>query len=176
MSIIRGEEVEFLSHGVTMGPEMIDPWERHKVMCVKCESPKFPSAFTPSQLKLTHPQCRECRAVTEKKRRVGGAKCDMPMGTFQAWNKEKPSIHTVAMVQEGCARCLSALDRTGGVLCAACRDSVTEYKLNIYLKRKALGMCADCGKEKDGQGVRCEACRVKFNARKRESYAKARRG
>jgi hypothetical protein len=89
MSTIRGVEVEFISHGVTMGGELIDPEERNMRECKKCGTSKYPSAFTPSQLKLKSPQCRSCRAVTEKKRKVGGVLCDYPLGTFLPWDHER---------------------------------------------------------------------------------------
>ncbi len=91
MSIIRGEEVEFLSHGVTMGPEMIDPEFQHYRTCKICGpevGSKAPCLFTPSQLKLKSPMCRKCAGEKEKRRKIGGVACDRPLGSFREWEFE----------------------------------------------------------------------------------------
>ena len=60
------EPVE-MTHGVVMGPELLDPEQRNRKpeprytsFCKWCGELKMNGLFTPSQLTKTNPKCRAC--------------------------------------------------------------------------------------------------------------------
>ena len=44
-----------------------------------------------------------------------------------------------------------------------------KYSQALYYRRKAAGLCVDCGQELDRDGARCQRCRDRINAATKSS-------